>query len=1207
MKKEEKFSFQNNTTSQLYKINNNNSQNQDTNKPRKKCICEGRDKKVDADLYYKIKDENDKLKRTKIEQNERIKKLEVSLANIKESIIKERKLAEYKVINGKDYTNDLERTKFENQKLKFENDKKDIIIQGLQSNAIIKKTKKLSKNRKKCKSKDPLVYQNEKNDYLALIARLREQLKIANEDRRTLITELRTRQMKNNGSNQNGDMEFKLKNKNDINLSSTVVIDANNKELELIKNNLSIYMEKYEKERENNRQLQNDLAKLKGSEEQIIQYKILIKDMKDNEKRLEEELNDLRLSPFLKAGERGNIFRNYELSEKKLKEIQKELENKEKILLEKDIRLKELERENKQLKENFSSCEAERDKLKEESYKLKIAQQEREKNDKIFQDKLNKFVQYGQIDPNFAKMLTLLKYQNEDLDWSNLNVNYLEPNIDKSNEPIYLKEQIEKLKIEKSDLGKELELTKSLLTTQQEINDETKKLKDCDKKKYQAEVKYLKQKVEELLKLIDINDLPKEYIVQDPISGKIQLKDKTMLLNELIPPEEKDANLLDDNITEFSQDEDETEFTGNDNGLDIFFGECLYEDGLDDELGFSIDHMLSFFSVDFFIHETQTSDILNGKTPMFNFQLTFRVDVNENFINYLESEYIYIDIYSLRDNVQSIFGKGKIELKELIDIENSNKSSTRVINSICSIYYVKDKNLKVASLHYKMRMRKPLKESYKIIREQNQIIRIINPVHDVVMTKAEKNIKNYSYLGGKLYEIKILINKAVGLVVSSPGRKISPYFYYKFYKNGEKYSQISSGNDPVFEDVTTFQAQYNKELIDYLEKENLNIYIFDSMNPIEIDINNKDQIKLLNTNQEISKDLIGICRIQLKGLLLNDLIQGEFSIVNINNQKVGTLIVNIFWEELLIENNEELNLSYENELYKDSSIMRLANVLKSKGLSLDTAFNIFDIDKKNEISIDNFKITLISTLKFIQNQGEIEHLIKILYTNQSKTKLSKIDFFKIFSSLLSNDGPETSNQLMASSYNIEQKDNNYDTSPLPVNKIQSNTDSQFTLEAEKQNMNNTQKMNYNYFLTNSFGKTNSMTNNKENKVESSNAILNTNRTLEELGRLAFDYKLKMGDFSKLFQNLDAMGISKEEIRNAYQKMGIGLSDVELNKLWRKLSPDNKNIDYARFKEVHNKLFIPNNRKGIPIEKAQNLDNNLSSSQMTGNFMTQKEK
>ena len=172
------------------KSNENNIQTSQK-KPKKKCICEGRDYKIEPDLYFRIKDENEKLKKDRKIQDERIKKLEVSLANIKETVIKERKQADYKVINNNEYNSDMEKTKQENRKLKSENEKKNMIIQGLQSNALIIKAKGKSKNKKR--EKDPITLQNEKNEYLACISRLREQLKIANEDRRTLIGELRNR------------------------------------------------------------------------------------------------------------------------------------------------------------------------------------------------------------------------------------------------------------------------------------------------------------------------------------------------------------------------------------------------------------------------------------------------------------------------------------------------------------------------------------------------------------------------------------------------------------------------------------------------------------------------------------------------------------------------------------------------------------------------------------------------------------------------------------------------------------------------------------------------------------------------------------------------------------------------------------------------------------------------------------------------------
>jgi len=73
-------------------------------------------------------------------------------------------------------------------------------------------------------------------------------------------------------------------------------------------------------------------------------------------------------------------------------------------------------------------------------------------------------------------------------------------------------------------------------------------------------------------------------------------------------------------------------------------------------------------------------------------------------------------------------------------------------------------------------------------------------------------------------------------------------------------------------------------------------------------------------------------------------------------------------------------------------------------------------------------------------------------------------------------------------------------------------------------------------------------------MKDSTTLINTNRSLEELSKLVFEYKIKMGgDISKIFKNMDkdgSMGIDKRELRLGYKRMGIELSDVELNRLWR---------------------------------------------------------
>ena len=1138
---------------------------------KRPCTGVGRDAKIDPDLYYHVKEENEQLKKTKLSLNQKITKLEASLANIKENIIKERKQADYRVVNmGKNSDFDFEKTKFENQKLKAENDKKNLIIQGLQSNVLLYKTnQKIAK--KKSKKKDPLTTQSVKNDYLALIAKLREQLKITNEDKKNLINELKnlkssyqtlnelnyTYNQHNNINNHNKELSNKIADLNSNYENANLRLSTQTKILEMTKKSLEEYMNKYEKERNINSKLQDELSLLRGESEKNDNYKKQLEESKKYELKLEEELNELRVSPFIKkAEELGNVYKSYQLSEKKLEETKKNLDEKEKLLSEVEYRNKELEIENKELKENLSKEKIEKEKYKDEALRLKISRVEREKNDKLFQDKLNQFNQYGEIDSNFTKILSLYKNDNDQLNWGN--INFIEPDVEKSNDPAFLKNENSRLKIEKNNLGKELQYTKNLLLIQQQVNDDNKKLQDFETQKFKSEIKMLKAKIEELCKLIDMKKLPKEYS---------SLKETSKYA---IPIQQKKSTILDDNITEFSQEETEVDLAINENALDVYFGECVYEEELSEELGYNIEDMLSFFSVDFYEHETQTSDILSGKNPMFNFQIIFKVDVNESLLNYLNNDGIIVEVYSLRDNVQMIFGEGKISLKELIDIEYSNDATSRVINSEVEIFHNKNRGLKVATLYYKMRMRKPLSEALKWYHEQNQLSEERDPMHEALKSKAEETMNEYTNLGGRAYEIKILINKAIDLIISGPARRISPYFYYKFYKNGERYSEISSGNNPQFEDTASFNEIFNKDFLDYIEKESLKIYIFDSMNPIELDVTSQDEARLSNRNKQISQDLIGICSIPLQGLLINDLIQGEFPIFNMNDQRVGKLVVNIIWEEIKVGINEGLlsAMNYKTDIYHDNLILKLANALKEKGLNIESAFNIFDIDKKSEISLDNFKNTVIFTLKFTTNQNEMEHLIKILFLSQGRSKLDKADFYKIFSKLL------PSGQLYQTQYNI----NNVNNLNNNINS-QSIQDSQVPVKDEMSKTENKPSINVNNTSLNQLNQTNIKDKDKTNRT----------RKFEEIGELVAKYKLKRGKskseavdiFKDIFDKDASLGIDKKELAIGFEKMGIILTDTERNNLWKKMTNNIGNIDFASFKAFHDKYCL------VPVQSNDN--------------------
>lgn len=115
-----------------------------------------------------------------------------------------------------------------------------------------------------------------KNEYLALISRLRGQLKIAHEDNRNLINELKVLKENQNKKDYSEPFNDNLRQKRDREMAgkladmtsnyenANVELATQNRVLELTKKAMEDYRDQYERERENNRKLQTELSLLRG-------------------------------------------------------------------------------------------------------------------------------------------------------------------------------------------------------------------------------------------------------------------------------------------------------------------------------------------------------------------------------------------------------------------------------------------------------------------------------------------------------------------------------------------------------------------------------------------------------------------------------------------------------------------------------------------------------------------------------------------------------------------------------------------------------------------------------------------------------------------------------------------------------------------------------------------------------------------------------
>ena len=120
--------------------------------------------------------------------------------------------------------------------------------------------------------------------------------------------------------------------------------------------------------------------------------------------------------------------------------------------------------------------------------------------------------------------------------------------------------------------------------------------------------------------------------------------------------------------------------------------------------------------------------------------------------------------------------------------------------------------------------------------------------------------------------------------------QISPFFYYQFYHFDERYSVTQAGKSPVFEDTMSYEVNYDAKLIHYLQKEPLEIILFDDSAPIT------GLSRGAQAPGEQSDDMIGSAQIPLSDLIKGANVHDRFPIRKLGalaGASIGTIEIKI--------------------------------------------------------------------------------------------------------------------------------------------------------------------------------------------------------------------------------------------------------------------------------------------------------------------------
>jgi protein fantom len=105
-----------------------------------------------------------------------------------------------------------------------------------------------------------------------------------------------------------------------------------------------------------------------------------------------------------------------------------------------------------------------------------------------------------------------------------------------------------------------------------------------------------------------------------------------------------------DTMSEFSVATYESELTVEENVLDFcidsaeFFGNSLAQVVNTKEISLSANSFITFVSVDFYNHETETSSICEGMNPVYSTQFSFKNRIDSFYVNFLQKKTMKLEL-----------------------------------------------------------------------------------------------------------------------------------------------------------------------------------------------------------------------------------------------------------------------------------------------------------------------------------------------------------------------------------------------------------------------------------------------------------------------------------------------------------------------------------------------------------------------------------
>ncbi|KAM6300560.1 protein fantom [Aegotheles albertisi] len=626
---------------------------------------------------------------------------------------------------------------------------------------------------------------------------------------------------------------------------------------------------------------------------QLVEKSNALSAMEGKFLQLQENQRNLKTShdALIEKGDELNL----QLKEERLKclHLEKELQSvtiANRRTEELQERINDLEKEKELLRENydklyhtcinsvFSVTHEQQWKLKEQQLKMQIAKLEtaiesdladkneildkikveREQKEKLMQENKDLQLCYlehkQQLDELKNHVEFLTKVQNQQTNGDLMCLEKADDDIHKD-----LERSMRELQLTHAETVQELEKTRNMLIVQHKIN-----------RDYQTEVEAVTQKMENLQKDYELK-LEQYVHLLDIRAARIRKLEAQLrhIAYGTKPYKSRPETLPGDPVEEL------------DEIIHLERGENLFEVHISkvilssEAMNLFVDHEpATFCTYAFYDFELQTTPVVHGSTPSYNFTSQYIVQADSCFLHYIQRNSITLEVHHAYGTDYETVATCQMKFHEVL--ENNGK-----IYKVAKLVGIKGNIGNYGTLEYWIRLRVPMDQAITLYKERSKALGYITSNFRESEQPSQQILKTAQVstsTDGNLNELHITIKCCNNLQSRKKHLQPDPYVVYKFFDFADHDTPIiPNSNNPQIDDHMCFQVPMNADLDRYLKSESLTFYVFDD-------------------GETEEGAYVGKANVPLISLAHDRSISGTFELTDSERDTTGTITVELIWK-----------------------------------------------------------------------------------------------------------------------------------------------------------------------------------------------------------------------------------------------------------------------------------------------------------------------